>query len=1006
MSVPAEAAKTPTKTRAVPHPAGHRIDLTWTNPPAMAFLDGAVQLGVRVVRRERTHPETPDDGTVVYDGPVTDHFQDLAAPPGRRHYYTVFAWDGGRHHAAAGSRASALCTADHGTGEILYDLLPAVHRREDRPPGTEELAALPPAVRDALRDLPPALRGTGPLRRFLAAAAAPLDLMRSTAEALPDLYDVERAPEEYLPLLGAFLGWHTDLTLPVHLRRGEIRAAPALYRTVGTAPSLRAIVTRYTGRRARIAEYAQSIALSNTAPGGMLYALRETGDGWRAADDAAPVLGFGPGNDRAAGGAGAAAVLVSAHPGPYRLGPGMEWTVSADGRAPRTVRLRPGDAADLDAVSATELARVLDRDIPGLLARSLPDRRLELRSQAVGAGSALGVESATASLVTLEGAPTGRPAVADTGSGTALVCYATNQSADGTPRLRGKVFRAGRWGESFPVGPPGARTPCGEPAVAALPPAAPDGPARLLLVWVERPGTDAARLRHAMGTLHEPAPATLLGDRSAPLPVPHDSVLVLRDGLGRARGVPFARSDFADPDAPSLSDVVRVLNLRLGTVAVASAATGQRLRLDSTATGSEARLRVDVALSGPAAAALGFHTGNCEAAGTDGDAPAWAAAADIAAVPAGPLADPVAAPDGAGALVCYARHDGRAWQIRAVRFDGAAWSGDQALTGGVRSSREPTLVRATDGHLHVVWAAEGTPGNGWSLRRRTRDTAGTWSPETAFGSTPPPGTTGDREPALALAADGTPRAYFRSDREGGADLWVTTAAGPPARITGGPSADRRPVALPSAAGTSWLLYRSDRGVDLARTGRASATSAGTLRRHAGTTSVDLGDRARLQTRRAWDDLLAYTPHRPEGEAPGAPLRDDELYTRGTIGLHLVDPVPDALDDRRMERLRTVATRFVPANTRVVVVHAPPPDVDEAYPGGAGPEDRHRDRHPDIDRAPAAGDASAVTLPGWTTLHSAVPAQPPPPDPAAGGTSADPARPAATVRFRSHGPPPR
>ena len=42
---------------AVAHPAGNRIDLTWAHPDPAQFP------GVRVVRREGTHPTTPQPGS-------------------------------------------------------------------------------------------------------------------------------------------------------------------------------------------------------------------------------------------------------------------------------------------------------------------------------------------------------------------------------------------------------------------------------------------------------------------------------------------------------------------------------------------------------------------------------------------------------------------------------------------------------------------------------------------------------------------------------------------------------------------------------------------------------------------------------------------------------------------------------------------------------------------------------------------------------------------------------
>ena len=68
---------------------------------------------------------------------------------------------------------------------------------------------------------------------------------------------------------------------------------------------------------------------------------------------------------------------------------------------------------------------------------------------------------------------------------------------------------------------------------------------------------------------------------------------------------------------------------------------------------------------------------------------------------------------------------------------------------------------------------------------------------------------------------------------------------------------------------------------------------------------------RLRRLHTWDDLVAYTPSRPKGESAAAPLRDDELYTRGTVGLYLTQNVSGLLDDQMAMRLRSVLAAFFP-----------------------------------------------------------------------------------------------
>jgi phage tail-like protein len=408
--------RTVTEARATPQLTGGSIALSWQNPPATDFAAPNALAGLRIVRRERTYPLDANDGTVVYGqasihgGPVISQFIDKNLRPLTTYYYTIFAVDNAAtptYYADERSRAYALATADYNLAARLYNLLPGAHRRYDRL-GPEELATLPPAVVVALAKLPAALRGRGPLERFFHATAPTLDLMRSTAEGLRQLYDVDEAPARFLPQLAQWLGWEPDRTLPVASQRNEVKSAPRLYRTVGTALNLRAIVNRYTGWFTQIAEFAQNIARTNLPPQLNVFAIQEQPDGWRGTDDASAPLGFAEGNDEATGAASLPATLVSSSAEPFALRPDMEIAVTTDERLPVVVRLREGDFVDIAAATASEVAAVLNREFSELTATARADGRIVLSSHTTGASSSLRVEHFNASLVTLEGAPRGR----------------------------------------------------------------------------------------------------------------------------------------------------------------------------------------------------------------------------------------------------------------------------------------------------------------------------------------------------------------------------------------------------------------------------------------------------------------------------------------------------------------------------------------------------------------------------------------------------------------------
>ena len=923
----------PSAARALSGLPGRQVELSWTNPPVSAFATGSL-LGVRVVRRERTFPAGPGDGALVHaeTDPIVDRLTDTGLTPLTRYYYTVFAYDGTTYHTGDGSRAAALATDDYGLADTLYRLLPAVHQRDDVPLRPDEVRALDPRVREALRVLPAGLRDAGQLRRYLAAAFAPAGLMRSTAEALRQLHDVDRVGPEYLPLLAAFLDWRTDRTLPVYAQRNEVRAAPRLYRTVGTVGNLRSIVTRYTGRRPRIAEYGQHLARAGHAPQLNVFALRESGGGWLPTADAADVLGLAP----TGGGAGAATVTGTAAE-PFALAPGRELTVATDADGPVTARFARSDAADLGAATAAEVAAALNRQFSGLTATAVAGGKLRLDAHE----GTLRVELPGSSLVTLDSAPRGRLSAVPAGDAAFRLFHAVadplgaadNQAArraaagNAFPRppvpgelgvpvstpavtlapraapageIRVEPYRGGRWGDSAPL------FPGGEPAAAAL------APGRILLAWIDRPGAPDARILASTGTTHDPGPAVLTGRTGTPFALPDGSFLLIRDGHGRARGTRFARTDFADPVALTVGEVATVLTTRLGGLLTASAAPGGALRLTSVATGGDARLEVDLA-SSTAAAALGFGPDDAVATGDWGDAIAWGDPQPLTAVPPGRLADLAAAPDAATGAVrlAYARHDGTAWQVRTVRFDGAAWTGDEALTSGPLSSREPALARDGDGRVWAVWARQGAPGAArWSLRQRNRAQGATaWTAEAAVTSVPAPDTAGDREPAITARPGLAPRVFFRSDRGGGADLWSVPVGGAAVPVTTGAPADAWPAPV-TVGGAQWLLHRSDRSVGYGTAGDAGAPDTGTVRRHAGSTTVVLGDAARIGGLRGFDDLVAYTPQRPAGDLP----RDDEVYTRGTVGLYL-DDEPAAGTTARLD---AVLRRFLPINVRAVL----------------------------------------------------------------------------------------
>jgi phage tail-like protein len=1072
--------------RAVPHLAGGRIDLEWQNPPADAFPPGLTLAGIRIVRRERTFPLDPDDGDRIYDGPALTRFADVGLRPLTTYYYTIFAVDNGArpgYYHDEQSRASAFATRDYALTERLYRLLPAAYHRSDTPLSAAEvdrLARSNPAAVRALDALPPGLRNRGQLRRFLSGAGAPLDLMRSFAEGLRQLHDADVVRPEFLPALASWLGWELDRTLPVFSQRNEVKSAPRLYRSVGTVPNLRAIVTRYTGWYAQVAEFAEAIARSNSPPRLNVHASLEDAGTWRGTDDAAPALGFGASNNAAAGAAGTPpqpARLVGA-PGPFPLRPGMEFAVAADGRVPVVTRFQPGDFADMSRASAAEVAVVLRRTLSEVTAEAVAvaaGADVQLRTHTTGPDASLRVEQYASSLVTLESAPRGRLAtvadpspqlpdrlrlfyeVADplapaidhaaaralTGppfprpplTGEAAAAGIPGVGVDVVPsvprgQIRYKTYRGGAWSESAPL-LPDAVGPAGEPAAVRLPTGV------LWTAWVENPHTSASRLRFATGAVADAEAARLVGQRTGPFPLAPGARLVLRGAWPALEGFEFRAADFANPGQATAAEVQSALNARLGRFRAFVTPSGA-IGLQSVSVGGDARVEIDRRHS-TAAEALGLHVGNAVAAGSWGDRVEWSAPADVPG-PTGRVADLHAAVAADGSVwLFWAAHDATRWRIDAARFDGTAWSAVSTIsTPATGDGREPFAV-GVGGDLWLFWSqreAVNRPASEdcWTLRRRVVGAAG-WGPESAVTSLPPTGErAADREPAATLLPAGELRVFFRSDRGGGRDIWsvrvavATGAVTAPAAVIAGPTADHWPSPVRMSANALWLLFRSDRSVPLSRVAtralppvddrvvprgpapdRAGAAATrqslrmpdtGTLRRYAGSSSVVLSDAARNSRRRQWDDLLAYTPERPDLAGPGEALPDDVYYTRGSVGLFLSGPVPagPAAQDKS-ERLRPVLGRFLPINVRAVVVLAPRVDVELVYPSGTEIGERYRDEHPFVELVPRPADAAATALP-FAVIRSADLTEPLPLD-----LSADPGQVTTLLRRTFFAPSP-
>ena len=250
---------------ATPHPSGNRIDLRWVHPNPTQFP------GVRVVRREGTHPlsptpTSPQQGVVVADINPTSPGQSLVlvqaggsytvTDKGLKgetvYYYSLFPYAGSppNYDIDRHNRAVAMATSPYNIAGQMADLLPTLYHRYD--------TVLPNAAAVA-----PADRQKGQLRRFLDLPGSQLDLLYSFARATRDLHDLEKVDSRLLPLLAQWIGWQIDYRLETDVQRNDIRNAPHLYKSIGLIPTVEATVKRLVGWESRTKEFVHNVFRSN-----------------------------------------------------------------------------------------------------------------------------------------------------------------------------------------------------------------------------------------------------------------------------------------------------------------------------------------------------------------------------------------------------------------------------------------------------------------------------------------------------------------------------------------------------------------------------------------------------------------------------------------------------------------------------------------------------------------------------------------------------------------------
>ncbi len=246
---------------AVAHPEGNRIDLAWTAPPA--------GVGVRVLRRANGHPAGPDDGHLVAEGVGLAGASDADLRAETVHYYALFPYTEGprTYQPDPGNRVAATALAPYDFGGLMFRMLPALYHRYDA-------VRLPEPGTVAAGD-----EDKGQLRRYLDLPGGELDRMYSLARTLLNVTDLDQVEGTLLPLLAEWIGWRTDLGLPVAAQRNEIRYAPQVYQTIGGLDALGATVARITSWPSRTKEYVHNVARTNRPERLNLWSLVRAADG-------------------------------------------------------------------------------------------------------------------------------------------------------------------------------------------------------------------------------------------------------------------------------------------------------------------------------------------------------------------------------------------------------------------------------------------------------------------------------------------------------------------------------------------------------------------------------------------------------------------------------------------------------------------------------------------------------------------------------------------------------
>ena len=160
-------------------------------------------------------------------------------------YYTAFVGPSGRFSRI--TQAAALATGQY--GQALFASLPQIHQCLDATPAPPFSVARPDQAK-------------GQLQRFLEVFEARADMLHGLIDGLRDLRNPRWIASRLLPQLAPFIGWTLKDYLNEDGQRSEIGFAPVIYQTVGTIPTIAAVINRLTGWDAQVREFVRDVLVS------------------------------------------------------------------------------------------------------------------------------------------------------------------------------------------------------------------------------------------------------------------------------------------------------------------------------------------------------------------------------------------------------------------------------------------------------------------------------------------------------------------------------------------------------------------------------------------------------------------------------------------------------------------------------------------------------------------------------------------------------------------------